>query len=646
MPACPRRADPAPDPTPASADRRLVWLGGLTIVLAGLVAYWGVRNAPFVFDDLPAIVENASIRDLAQLGRVLHPPAEGSSVDSRPLVNLSFALNYAAGGLAPRGYHLTNVAIHILGALLLFGIVRRTLLLPGLPAALSRSALPAAFGVALLWTVHPLQTESVICVVQRTESLVSLFYLLMLYCFVRGAAPGGAKAWFWAALAACAVGMTAKEVMVTAPVLVLLYDRTFLTGTFAAAWRARGRWYAAFAATWLLLAVLVLNSGGGRGGTAGYGHGVTAWGYLLIQARAIIIYLKLSFWPQPLIIDYGTWRAASFGEVAPEFIAVAVLVLASVVALRRWPRAGFVATAFFLILGPSSSIYPLISQTIAEHRMHLPLAAVLTLVVVGAARFAGPRALLAGCFALAAGATALTIRRGQDFASEETLWTDLIAKDPGNPWGHFNLAKLYFRRGDFAQSEQINRKVVQLMPDNPDVHLAWGLSLEKSGQPAPAAAAYQESLRLKPAQPNVLFRLGFVLLRGGQAAPALACFQESLRLRPGDFDTEGNLAVALMQLGRVAEAVPHLQSLVDQRPESADAHFNLGYALGSLGRQEEALAQYEAAARLTPGAADIQTALGRTLLQLGRTEEARTHLAEALRLDPRAAEAQQLLQRL
>src|SRR6187402_3241789 len=133
-----RRADPVPTPVASASvepGRGLVWLGALILVAAGFLAYWGVRNAPFVFDDLPGVVENESIRDLTKLGHVLRPPSTGSGIDSRPVVNLSLALNYAAGGLNPLGYHLTNVAIHVLGALALFGLVRRTLSLPGGPEA-------------------------------------------------------------------------------------------------------------------------------------------------------------------------------------------------------------------------------------------------------------------------------------------------------------------------------------------------------------------------------------------------------------------------------------------------------------------------------------------------------------------------------
>ncbi len=645
MPARPSRATPAPA-LPAPPRRELVWLCGLVIVAAGFLAYWGVRHAPLVFDDLPGIVENESIRDLTKLGRVLRPPSTGSGIDSRPVINLSLALNYAAGGLNPTCYHLTNIGIHVLGALALFGLVRRTLSLPGGPDALRSVSLPVALGAALLWAVHPLQSETVICVIQRTESLVSLFYLLMLYCFVRAAAPGGRTHWFWLALAACVVGMAAKEVMVTAPLVALLFDRTFVAGSFREAWRQRWRWYLAFAATWLVLAALVLDSGGSRGGTAGYGHGLSAWTYLLTQARAIVTYLKLTVWPTGFNVDYGSWRAHSFAEVGLEFCVLTALGMLTLVALWRWPRLGFLGACFFLILGPSSSIYPLLSQTIAEHRMHLPLAPLMVLVALMLWRVGGARTTLVACLVLATGAACLTARRGETYASEEKLWADVIEKSPDNPWGYFHLAGYHFRHGDFARSAELNEQGVQRLPGNAEMLMAWGLSLEKAGRPAEAAQVYAESLRLKPAQPKALFRLGLVQFTNGQPQLALQSFRESLRLQPGDFDTIGNFAVALLKLGHFAEAAPQFAQLVQLRPDSVDARYNLGYTLSQLGRDAEALPHFEAAARLAPAAADIQTALGRTLLKLGRVAEAREHLATAVRQDPNAVEARQLLERL
>jgi hypothetical protein len=301
----------AESPTP---PRRAPLLAAALIVAALVAAYANSFRGPFVFDDVEAIVENETIRSLAAPGAVLSPPfADGQTVGGRPLVNLTLALNYAAGGLNPTGYHVVNLAIHLSAALVLFALIRRTLLIP--PPSEVRpppsGALPFAAAVALLWGLHPLQTESVTYVIQRAESLMGLLYLLTLYCFVRGverpsfAGPSeGKKTGIWMGLSvgACFLGMATKEVMVSAPVLVLLYDRAFVSGTIAAAWRRRRLYYASLAATWVLLGALVLSTKD-RGGSMGLGLSVSLGDYLLTQGPAILHYLRLVVWPQPLVFD-------------------------------------------------------------------------------------------------------------------------------------------------------------------------------------------------------------------------------------------------------------------------------------------------------------------------------------------------------
>ena len=155
-------------------------LAGSVIVLAAWAAYANSFSAPFVFDDPMSIEQNPTIRHLDRLTDVLSPPATATGAAGRPVVNLSLALNYTLGGLDVRGYHVVNTLIHALAGLVLFGIVRRTLLRPRWRESFGAAALPLAFAIALLWVLHPLQTESVTCVVQRSESLMGLFYLLAL----------------------------------------------------------------------------------------------------------------------------------------------------------------------------------------------------------------------------------------------------------------------------------------------------------------------------------------------------------------------------------------------------------------------------------------------------------------------------------
>lgn len=153
------------------------------LALAGSLTYLNSVRRPFMFDDMAAIVDNVHIRRLSDV-RVFLPERE-NPVAGRPLVNLSFAINYALGGLNVVGYHVWNVAVHVLCGLLLFAIVTDTLGLPPLPSALSNRAAPIGFVVALLWMLHPLNSEVVTYVTQRTESMMAAFYLLTLYASLR-----------------------------------------------------------------------------------------------------------------------------------------------------------------------------------------------------------------------------------------------------------------------------------------------------------------------------------------------------------------------------------------------------------------------------------------------------------------------------
>lgn len=257
---------------PFSPSPRWIVAAGAIIILVALVAYHNCFGVPFIFDDIESIMQNPTIRHLRPIWKALSPPqAKGFTVTGRPVLNLSLAINYAFGGNSPWGYHVVNLTIHILAGLTLFGIVRRTFERPMLRERFGASALPLALAVAALWTVHPLQTEVVTYVVQRAESLMALFYLLTLYCFIRGTEAGKSAIWFIGSLTACCLGMATKEVMVSAPLMVLLYDRTFVAGSFAEAWKRRGRWYAALASTWIILGYLLAHTSA-RGGTAGSAH--------------------------------------------------------------------------------------------------------------------------------------------------------------------------------------------------------------------------------------------------------------------------------------------------------------------------------------------------------------------------------------
>jgi len=277
----------------------------LLVIAAGLLAYHNSFTGPFIYDDLPSILTNLSIRHLWPIWHALSPPHEGGiTVEGRPLVNLSLAVNYAFGGYNVWGYHVVNLAIHLLAGLTLLGVVRRTLLRPVLRERFGAAANELAVATAVLWTVHPLQTESVTYVVQRAESIMGLCYLLTLYCFIRGAESRRPGVWYGVSVVACGLGMASKEVMVSAPLMVLLYDRTFLSGSFREAWRRRWPLYLGLAAGWILLGVLVASWQLPATSANAQRLGLSWRQYLATEPGVILYYLRLSVWPHPLCLDY------------------------------------------------------------------------------------------------------------------------------------------------------------------------------------------------------------------------------------------------------------------------------------------------------------------------------------------------------
>lgn len=603
-------------------------LAGAILALAAVLAYADSLSGPFFFDDAPAIVENPTIRHLGRLGRVLSPPANGSSVSGRPVANLSFALNYAAGGTAVRGYHLANLGIQILAGLLLFGLARRTLVRAGWP-----DPLKAAFGLALLWMVHPLLTESVTSVVQRTESLMGLFYLLTLYGFARGADSGRPAPWLALSWAACLLGMGTKEVMVTAPLMVLLWDRTFLAGNFRSAWRLRRGYYLALASTWILLLVLVARIGGTRDGAAGFGGGVSPWAYLLTQCRALVLYLRLALWPHPLAIDYGSALVAGLSSVWPQALLLLALLAATLWALARRPALGFLGAWFFVILAPSSSVIPLITQTIAEHRMYLPLAAVLAAVVLAIDRLAG-RASLVLFAALAAGLGAMTAGRNRDYRTVVSIWSRDVAVVPSNPRAHYNLGSALESGGAAGPAVAEYREAIRLKPDYAEPHNNLAGILFREGRLEEAAAQYRDAIRFAPANPGMLYNYGNTLVKLGRPAEAVPYFERSLQIRPDDAETHGNYGAALAQLHRWPEAEAQYREALRLNPDYAVAHYDLGNILARTGRMLQAVGEYQEAIRLDPGYASAQANLANALFQLGRVAESIEHYQAALRADP------------
>src|SRR5262245_19409690 len=349
------------DTTASSGSRpddagTLAALAAVVLAAAAAAAYGNTLSNPFIFDDIFAISRNEQIRDLSNLPAVLTPVAE-SPAAGRPLVGLSFAINYAIGGYDVRGYHAVNIGLHLACGLLLFGIVRKALTSGRIGIQSDRDAVLTAFAIALLWTVHPLNSEVVDYLTERTESMMALCYLAVIDANIRAA--GSVRPRFWIAMSvlASAAGMACKESMVTIPVTVALYDRVFLFDSWREAARRRWPLYAGLLATWVLLALLMLDRP--RTLSAGFSTAVASpWVYLLNQAVIVPYYFRLALWPDALVVNYGWARPLTLADVWPGALLMVLLIVLTLWALVRHPKSGFLGAWIFITLAPASSVLP------------------------------------------------------------------------------------------------------------------------------------------------------------------------------------------------------------------------------------------------------------------------------------------------
>lgn len=602
-------SEPAPAAAPLARRVRL----GLAVLLLALAAAWSNSFAvPFLFDDVTSLDANASIRHLWPLvPGPLAPPAGGDTVSGRPLLNLSFALNHAVSGRAVWSYHALNLAIHAAAALLLFGLVRRTLRTAPLRERFAADADWLALAVAALWALHPLQTESVTYLSQRAESLAALLAFATLYAFARG--------WFVAAFLAGLAGMAAKETAVVVPVLAALYARCFLAAGWRDTWRRFARPLLALAATWLLLAAL-LALFGNRGGTAGLGT-ASSLDYALAQPAAILRYLRLALWPHPLVFDYGQRPPAFDAGALAALLAILGLLGATLVALVRRPALGFAGAAFFLLLAPSSSVVPVASQFMAEHRIYAALALVVVLAALALHRVLG-RAALYVLAALALVAGLATHARNRTYRTDLALWSDVVARAPRNAraWVNHGLALEAADRS--AEALESFANAVALEPVFPFGHNNYGQALLHAGRTDEALREFELAIAQNPRLAAAHFNRANVLLALGRVEDAIAGFATAVRLQPGLTDARLNLGSALHRARRYAEAEAVNRALLAEQPDSVAAHCNLASTLFATRREAEALAHLARAVALAPDNLTARVNYGTALAVLGRPAEA------------------------
>lgn len=573
----------------------------LLLVAVGFAVYANSLMGGFFFlDDIESVKNNWDIRQLFPLWR--DPDiAINRAVNSRPMIRLSLAMNYAIHELHFTGYRIINVFIHLLNGLTLFGLLRGVLRSPAISRSVGAASV-MAFAVALLWLVHPLQSQCVNHVIQRSTSLMAFFYLLTMYCASRGFAERK-KVWFFGAVSSCALGMATKEAMVTAPLMVLLFERALFAESFVQALRRHWRFYLGLVSTTVVLVLLLRLRP--HGNTIIFTVDATAWHYLLNQFSIIAEhYLGKIFWPYPLTNFYGPIRFLHFAEVWPQAILIFLLLTATVVGFYMRPAYGFWGVWYFLILVPTSTVVPIFWEAMAERRVYLPLVGPLMLLALLVDYLWHSRTASSGISSSWKGYVplAMLVLVPTLILASITVSRNQIYQDDLKMWG----AEVAVLEEEMAETPHMMPKVLLHYSE---VYSKLAQGYERIGDLESATAQYERALEVFPGSFRVHFKLGHMYQGIDQADRAIEHFRKAVRLYPDYYQAHDALGVMLCMKGSVDEGISYIRRALEIRPNYIFANHNLGVALGLKGKNAEAIKYLERALHIAPTFEKAQDAL-------------------------------------
>ena len=641
------------------------------IILAAFACYHHTFNVPFVFDDLHAIVENQKIRDL---GNYLAP--ESIISGQRPLTEITFALNYHFGGLEVSGFHQFNLAIHILSAFIVYflALILFRRLGPSNDDSSSgwyRSVIPAAF-TALIFVLHPVQTQAVTYIVQRYASMAAMFYLAAVLCYILGRqamqawagavsigirhyVPFKSIALFFLCFLFGLASFLSKQIALSLPLAILLIEYLLFDRTWSG-WKKK---LAVMVPVFTGFLLFVLYSAGVLQGDISLGRileetdqrtretlEVGRLQYLFTQFEVVAIYLGILIWPANLSLDYMYPYVDDFfqGWTFWALILHLVLISAAVFMRRSFPLVTMGILWFYITLSVESSLIP-ITDVLFEHRLYLPMFGFA--VIAGWAflevyrRWQAPAIVLS--LSLLMLLSVATYQRNTVWQSPVSLWADTIEARPENPRAHNNLGQALEDRQRMQEAFHHYQEALKLDPDYADAHLNMGLVLARSGRIDQAENHFIQAAKLRPGLAKAHYNLGLVRQTRNRHHEAIKHYQRALHADPEKTRARLNLAGALAETDRPYEAIEHLKRILDAHPDHFDALMNKGILLYMTGDADNALEVLDQALTIEPESVQALMNQGIILMRTGRPDQAIRSFSSILELDPENSQARQLL---
>ena len=609
-------------------SRNQDWFLGLLLVAAIIFVYQPVWHAGFIWDDNAHVTKPAlrSLNGLAHIWTQL-----GATQQYYPLVHSVFWAGHRLWGDATVGYHLINILLHAVSALLLVKLLRQL-------------KIPGAWLAAAIFALHPVEVESVAWISELKNTLSGVFYLgsaLAYLGFDRNRSGGN----YALALGLFVLGLLSKTVIATLPAALLVVF-----------WWQRGK------LSWKqdvrpLLPFFV----------AGIGAGLfTAWvegKYIigaessefnfsiierfLIAGRVTWFYLGKLFWPVNLVFVYPRWHVSPTVWWQYLYPGAALLLLGVLYWQRgRWrgPLAGllFFGGTLFPALG-FFNVYPFRFSLVADHFQYLAGIGPIVLVAAGVStlfssfrerrRFWEP----ALCGTLLAVLCVLTWRQSRTYQNDETLWRTTLARNPDSSLAHNNLGNFFLQNGRGDEAVEQFQKALEIEPRYALAHNNLGAAFYQLGQVDEAVTHYQKALEIEPRYAQAHNNLGIVLFQKGRVDEAIAHFQKALAIQPNNAEIYNNFGNALREKGEVDEALNCFQKAVAIAPDFAGAQENLGMILFQKGQLDEAIVHYQKAVAVQPVNAEFQYNLGYALFLKGEARGAVAHYQKSLELQPQNA---------
>jgi len=649
----------------------------LLLMLGLLVAtiYANTLRVPYFFDDSFNIRDNPHIRLKDLSFRSLLKAGIESPAANRPAAYISFGLNYYVGGADVLGYHLVNIVIHMITGLLLYFLMKTTLLLSGSTTGdFSGSKLASAgsepargwrlldasvvsFWAAALWLVHPVQTQSVTYIVQRMNSMAALFFVLSLLLYARGRISQQRRSgssrrssihpsvWFGGSLIGGLLAFGSKEIAGTLPFFIFLYEWYFFQD-LSRSWLKRNLICAV-----LILSVFfvvffaylgsnpfdkILDTYATRDFTLGQ--------RVLTEFRVVIFYLSLLLWPHPSRLNLEHDFALSTSLFDPMTTVMSVGAVGGMLALGIYlaPRQRVLSFCLLWFLGNlviESSVIGL--ELVFEHRLYMPSMFLILAAVMLFCQFVRHRWLQAALLGMAVMVGAFgTYERNKVWQDEVGFYRDCVQKSPHKARVHDALGGALFDRGRAREAIEHYTESLRLDPDYASAHYNLGVALAEKGDANQAIMHYREALRINPKDAAVLTNLGIEMYLLGKVDDALDQYSKALKIDPDFENAHIQMGIALAGIGRMPDAIHHYAKALRINPDSADAHINLANIYLNMGRVEEAMQHYARAIKLRPENAVALNNMGVAMLQLGKFDRAIVLFKEAVRLDPDFSEAQ------